>query len=162
MNQQEISEFWDQVFINFPSMEEWINTKSPDPAKTIASWSRAWENITAREAMSVLNRWVTGELDPPTGYQRESFHLHVRQVVMADRAKLSGAKLRQEAFEKANIGAPRPKVLVSCSAVIDKIVALKNQHEAGFISKEEFDRERELIVREAHEEIDNNARRKAV
>ncbi|AMV31286.1 hypothetical protein VN12_04160 [Pirellula sp. SH-Sr6A] len=162
MNQQEISEFWGQVFINFPSLEEWINTKSPDPPKTIASWSRAWENITAKEAMSVLNRWVTGEIDPPTGYQRETFHIHLRQVVMSDRAKLSGARAREEAFEKANIGAARPKIMVSCSAVMDKIIALKSQYEAGFISMDELERERDLIVREAHEEIDNNAKRKAV
>lgn len=162
MNQQEISEFWGQVFINFPSLEEWIYSKSPDPAATIASWSRAWENITAREAMSVLNRWVTGELDPPTGYQRESFHLHVRQVVMQDRAKRAGAMAREEAFEKANIGKPRPKVLVSCSKVIDEIVAFKKQHEAGLISREQLLAERDRIVREAIDELENPKQQKAV
>lgn len=162
MNQQEISEFWKQVFICFPSLEEWIYSKSSDPSATIANWSKALVGITAAEALWVLEGFNTGAIKAPIGYQREAFHLHVREVVMRQRSERAGARARQEAFEKANIGAPRPEIFVSCSAVIDEIVALKNQHEAGFLSKEDFDRERELIVREAQEKIDRNARHRGV
>lgn len=162
MTDQEIKEFWGECFVHFPTLEEWIEKNSPDSARTIEVWSNAWRNITAQEALSVLSRWSRGDLEPPTGYQRESFHLHVRSVVMADRSKNAGKRQREEAFAKANLGNRRPRILVSCREVMDRIIAEKTKYEQGLITQAELEEAKERIVREAHDEIDSRHERRAV
>lgn len=159
MNDLEIRDFWEMVFIQFPTLKSWLSANSPDVPKTLGVWSNALRGVSAAECLSVLQRWSNGELEPPTGYQRETFHLHVRAVVMADRAKRAGAYQREEAFRKANIGEPRPEILVRCGEVFDKIAALKRQWDSGFITKEQLDCEVAAIVDAAHAEIDMKSRR---
>lgn len=162
MTDLEIADFWKQCFIQFPTLKSWLRENSPDMPATLAVWSGALRKITAQEALSVLSRWSRGDLEPPTGYQRETFHLHVRSVVMADRSKNAGKRLREEAFAKANIGNRRPRILVSCREVMDRIIAEKAKYEQGLITQAELEEAKERIVREAHDEIDSRHERRAV
>lgn len=158
MTDVEIKDFWENVFIQFPTLKAWLTDNSPNVAKTLAVWSNALRGITAGEALSVLARWSTGELDPPTGYQRETFHLHVRAVVMNDRSKRAGSIMREEAFRKAAINEPRPEIFVKCGEVFAKVADVKRQFDNGVIERHDMDMQIAAIVDAAHREIDFKGR----
>jgi hypothetical protein len=158
MNDAEIADFWKQCFIQFPTLKAWLHDNSPDMPATLAVWSNALRGITASEALSVLTRWSSGELDPPTGYQRETFHLHVKAVVMNDRSKRYGSDAREEAFRKANINGPRPEIFVKCGEVFAKVADIVRQFDNGSIERSAMKSQIDEIVADAHRQIERRTK----
>lgn len=99
----------------------------------------------------------------PTKFSLDEFQHEIDDLLsMQDRSKNAGKRQREEAFAKANIGNRRPRILVSCREVMDRIIAEKVKFEHGLITQAELEEAKERIVREAHDEVDSRHERRAV
>lgn len=98
-----------------------------------------------------------------TKFSLDEFQHEIDDLLsMQDRSKNAGKRQREEAFAKANIGNRRPRILVSCREVMDRIIAEKVKFEHGLITHAELEEAKERIVREAHDEVDSRHERRAV
>lgn len=98
-----------------------------------------------------------------TKFSLDEFQHEIDDLLsMQDRSKNAGKRQREEAFAKANIGNRRPRILVSCREVMDRIIAEKVKFEHGLITQAELEEAKERIVREAHDEVDSRHERRAV
>lgn len=98
-----------------------------------------------------------------TKFSLDEFQHEIDDLLsMQDRSKNAGKRQREEAFAKANIGNRRPRILVSCRDVMDRIIAEKVKFEHGLITQAELEEAKERIVREAHDEVDSRHERRAV
>lgn len=88
MTESEAKDFLrDVALVAFPKARTIVKLSSKQPEKTFDYWAKTLTTITFQEGMSVIHRWTVGELPYPTDAEMESFALHIRAVVMLDRAK---------------------------------------------------------------------------
>lgn len=160
MTSEETAEFWKQCWIQFPTLKQWLKDNSPDMPATLAIWSRALVPFTAAECLGVLYRWSCGELDPPTGYQREIFHLHVAAVIKQDRS--NAYKTANKGSELQNLKGRRiMDAIPVMGPFLEKVMALKARCDIEEISEEEFKQQVQSLVDEAHRKIDSQKYYKA-
>lgn len=87
MNLTEHKQFFQEVaFVHFPALFNWMKTASIDPEKTLEAWQRTLHDVTFEEALSVADRWTRDELPRPQAFELPDWALHLRAVVMQDRA----------------------------------------------------------------------------
>jgi hypothetical protein len=97
MTQAEAEDFLREVvFVAFPTARNILQLRSGDPAGTFRYWAKTLTTITFQEGMSVVHRWTMGELPAPTEQEMESFALHIRGVVMMDRAKIKRTSITKD------------------------------------------------------------------
>lgn len=78
--------FEEVVLIHFPALNTYLNQASLNLAKTIDAWQKTLHDITTQEALSVVDRWTRDELPRPAYLELADFALHLRGVVLRDRA----------------------------------------------------------------------------
>ena len=79
--------FEEVVLIHFPALNTYLNQASLNLAKTIDAWQKTLHDITTQEALSVVDRWTRDELPRPAYLELADFALHLKAVVMRDRAE---------------------------------------------------------------------------
>ena len=72
--------------IHFPSLGTYLNKETSSVLGTIDAWAMTLRDITTQEAISVVYRWSKDELPRPQYYELGDFALHLRAVVLQDRA----------------------------------------------------------------------------
>lgn len=90
MTNTEFKQFIAAYFITFPSTKEWLSKNSPDPAATLASWERTLSTTQIADALTVIGKLESGELEPIAAYDRDKTALIVRAYagrIASDRAK---------------------------------------------------------------------------
>ena len=138
MQDKELTEFFGMAFDAFPGLRELV-ASSPG---TIKVWARTLEQVTPREAMRVLDRWITGELEnPPTGFRREQFALDVRAVAFRMRSDDFAKKASFTAIENGRKprGKNKTPAYDICRPFLDKVLALNAQVINGTLVQEERD-----------------------
>lgn len=145
MNQQETTEFLGQVMIAFPGVAELLE-KSP---ATTRVWCRTLESVSVREAITVLDRWITGDLkDPPVGFKRETLAIDVRSVVermRSDEAALRSSESEYQANRDKIDNGRKPRgrnatpAADICRPFIDKVLVLNAQVINGTLMQQERD-----------------------
>lgn len=78
--------FEEVVLIHFPALNTYLNQASLSLTKTIDAWQETLHDVTTDEALSVIHRWTRDELPRPAYLELADFALHLRGVVMRDRA----------------------------------------------------------------------------
>lgn len=138
MNEIEAKQVLVESLNAFPGVAAWIKANSPDPSATIRTWAKAIESLERHEVESVIDRWSTGKLKAPEGYEKECFHLHIRQVVMGDRAKRMREQVREKVINEHTRYAKQfyEKILGPFMA---QVLGIRNQYDQGLITIEERD-----------------------
>lgn len=78
--------FFEVVLVHFPALNTYLTQASLDLTKTIDAWQKTLHDVTTQEALSVIDRWTRDELPRPAYLELADFALHLRGVVMRDRA----------------------------------------------------------------------------
>lgn len=87
MTKDEFVDFLENhLFVFFPAIEAWMRD-SRDPAALQRKWREVLENCTLEECLSVVDRWVSGDIKAPAAYERELTAANIRGVVSNDRCK---------------------------------------------------------------------------
>lgn len=141
-----------QALAAFPGVSATIKANSPNPAETIRVWAKSLESLERSEVESVITRWCTGKLEVPEGYKKESFHLHIRAVVMADRSKIAQERTRAETLQSHKKGSDRFYKAI-LGPFMGKVMAVQRQYIAGEIGFEERDRQIESLVLAAQTQV---------
>lgn len=146
MNNQQTREFVEQVATAFPGLLELLD-KSP---ATLTVWARTLEQVAPREALGVLERWITGVLpDPPVGFRREMFALDVKSIVMRDRSDDARRKAGLEARTKADRNSYRPSAAFkSISEPFGRILELRKLVLAGELELGDCEKQIQQIIEE--------------
>lgn len=161
MTEQQAESFLMDTFTAFPSIWQWMHENSPDPKATLGIWARQLAGIELSEAISVLNRWTSNKLAPPTGYRKENFIQQVLGVVYADRDKAARQRQVDKAREYNERGGIFTKVPILGPFMSD-VASVMAEFNTGIITCEQKDAEIRRLEREAHANIDANyARRSA-
>jgi hypothetical protein len=94
MEVSENREFFTRIaMIHFPSLGTYLNKETSSVLGTIDAWAMTLRDITTQEAISVVYRWSRDELPRPQYYELGDFALHLRAVVLQDRANARKAQL---------------------------------------------------------------------
>jgi hypothetical protein len=94
MEVSENREFFTRIaMIHFPSLGTYLNKETSSVLGTIDAWAMTLRDITTQEAISVVYRWSKDELPRPQYYELGDFALHLRAVVLQDRANARKAQL---------------------------------------------------------------------
>jgi hypothetical protein len=94
MEVSENREFFTRIaMIHFPSLGTYLNKETSSVLSTIDAWAMTLRDITTQEAISVVYRWSKDELPRPQYYELGDFALHLRAVVLQDRANARKAQL---------------------------------------------------------------------
>ena len=94
MEVSENREFFTKIaMIHFPSLGTYLNKETSSVLGTIDAWAMTLRDITTQEAISVVYRWSKDELPRPQYYELGDFALHLRAVVLQDRANARKAQL---------------------------------------------------------------------
>jgi hypothetical protein len=94
METSENREFFTRIaMIHFPSLGTYLNKETSSVLGTIDAWAMTLRDITTQEAISVVYRWSKDELPRPQYYELGDFALHLRAVVLQDRANARKAQL---------------------------------------------------------------------
>jgi hypothetical protein len=94
MEVSENREFFTRIaMIHFPSLGTYLNKETSSVLGTIDAWAMTLRDVTTQEAISVVYRWSKDELPRPQYYELGDFALHLRAVVLQDRANFRKAQL---------------------------------------------------------------------
>jgi len=150
MTPAEATQFIDSAFIAFPGLAAWLRETSTDGAATCSVWARTLAKVTLDEATYVLDGWIDGTIeDPPTGYRRESFALHVKAIAMKERDKLNKELERERQWVKNNRGYQRPAVLQALlGPAYQRQIEWKPKLEMGEVTHEQYDERCDAIANE--------------
>lgn len=78
--------FLEVVFVHFPILNTYLQKESTSVIQTIDAWQGTLRDVTTEEAISVIYRWTRDELPRPIYLELGDFALHLRGVVLKDRA----------------------------------------------------------------------------
>jgi hypothetical protein len=78
--------FLEVALVHFPSLNTYLTNSTSNMLATLDAWSVTLRDISTEEAISVVYRWSRDELPRPSFYELGDFALHLRGVVMRDRA----------------------------------------------------------------------------
>jgi hypothetical protein len=94
MEVSENREFFTRIaMIHFPSLGTYLNKETSSVLGTIDAWAMTLRDITTQEAIAVIYRWSKDELPRPQYYELGDFALHLRAVVLRDRANARKTQL---------------------------------------------------------------------
>jgi len=153
MNLIDGRKFLATAFIEFPGVWDFIKTHSPKPQLTIDAWAKALEQITLEEAYSVLVRWTNGTIPAPTGFEKETFHLRVIEVVKADRKAAWEVRNRNSILRNTRCNIQ--DMVPGLGPYMEKVVNRINAHWQGALSEAELREQLNKLEREAIDELEN-------
>jgi hypothetical protein len=150
MTPAEATQFFESAFIAFPGLAAWLRETSTDGAATCSVWARTLSKISFDEATYVLDGWIDGTIkDPPVGYRRESFALHVKAIALTERDKLNKEIDRENQWIKNNRGYQRAPVLQAILGPgYQRQLEWKPKLEMGEVTHEQYDARCDAIANE--------------
>jgi hypothetical protein len=145
MEVSENREFFTRIaMIHFPSLGTYLNKETSSVLGTIDAWAMTLRDITTQEAISVVYRWSKDELPRPQYYELGDFALHLRAVVLQDRANARKAQLiemiRDREEPKGNYSH------VSLRPFIARVLESGEQCKLGKITKQEHYATRDQVL----------------
>jgi len=145
MEVSENREFFTRIaMIHFPSLGTYLNKETSDVLGTIDAWAMTLRDVTTQEAISVVYRWSKDELPRPQYYELGDFALHLRAVVLQDRANARKAQLvdmiRDREEPKGNYSH------VSLRPYIARVLESGEQCKLGKITREEHYATRDQVL----------------
>ena len=145
MEVSENREFFTKIaMIHFPSLGTYLNKETSSVLGTIDAWAMTLRDITTQEAISVVYRWSKDELPRPQYYELGDFALHLRAVVLQDRANARKAQLiemiRDREEPKGNYSH------VSLRPFIARVLESGEQCKLGKITKQEHYATRDQVL----------------
>jgi hypothetical protein len=151
MTPAEATEFFRNAFIAFPGLAAWLRETSTDGAATCSVWARTLAKVTLDEATYVLDGWIDGTIeDPPIGYRRESFALHVKAIATKERDIRNKELEREKQWIKSNRGNYQPSAAfkVVAKPYLESIEWLPKLW-AGEVTHQEYDERCDRIFADA-------------
>ena len=145
MTSTEFATFTRQLFIQYPSLSEWLLRSSPDPDATTAMWHETLSRYSLGECMAVLAYWRKAGQTPFNAYERDQVAIIIRSVIATNRDRLrkrEEAAERVEAKRYARRGAtPFTALNVDATmlAVYSKLRPLHRQMLDGEITRAEYE-----------------------
>lgn len=148
MTPAEATQFFESAFIAFPGLAAWLRETSTDGAATCSVWARTLAKVTLDEATYVLDGWIDGTIDdPPTGYRRESFALHVKAIALKEREIRNKELEREKQWIKSNRGNYQPSAAFKAIAKpYGRMLEWKDKLWEGEISDAEYQTKVDEIV----------------
>jgi hypothetical protein len=156
MTEKESGDILLKAFVMFPGVSAWLKANSPEPEETAKIWAKSLEPFTTDEVQSVLDRWCSGQLPVPTGYEKENFHLHIRAVVMNDRTIRNRESTREETLKQHR----RTSVFQSVPILgpyMARVMAVKREYDGGTITAEDRDERIEFLKNQAISNIERQS-----
>ena len=138
MTDREFETFSKNLFVAFPSLYEWLQSASPDPAATKAIWRETLRPYLLAECLGIIDDWNTGKSKPFEAYERDKVHLIIRSMV--------GLKRDRQRKREENAGRSKeyeqlpntPFTDVTMGTVYLKLRPLYAKMKAGAISAKEY------------------------
>ena len=96
MTEVDFQTFAKRLFVQFPSLYEWLQRSSPDPVETQRLWRRTLANYSLADCLSVLDFWSESGQVPFAAYERDQVPQIIRSVI-AKRHDAAAKKREQEA-----------------------------------------------------------------
>jgi hypothetical protein len=145
MEVSENREFFTKIaMIHFPSLGTYLNKETSSVLGTIDAWAMTLRDITTQEAISVVYRWSKDELPRPQYYELGDFALHLRAVVLQDRANARKTQLVDMIRDREE---PRGNYShVSLRPYIAKVLESGEQCKLGKITKQEHYATRDQVL----------------
>jgi hypothetical protein len=145
MEVSENREFFTKIaMIHFPSLGTYLNKETSSVLGTIDAWAMTLRDITTQEAISVVYRWSKDELPRPQYYELGDFALHLRAVVLQDRANARKAQLIDMIRDREE---PRGNYShVSLRPYIARVLESGEQCKLGKITKQEHYATRDQVL----------------
>jgi hypothetical protein len=125
--------FYDEAFVAFPGVLEWVNEKSPQPKETIKIWAKTIAKVTLEEAREVLTRWLDGDCSRPKPYEREVFAVLLRESVIDLRTSRNRGRALAE--QQSILSEGGEKWSLATDNIYAKWPAIKERFDAGEITK---------------------------
>ena len=88
-----------RLFVAFPGLWDWLQSKSLDPIETQGVWRKCLGPYSLEECMTVLDEWSSGAREPFEAYERDKVHLRVRARIEQERDR---ARKRRELSEASS------------------------------------------------------------
>lgn len=136
--------FNDVVFVHFPALQSWLSQTVQSPLKTIDAWQITLHDVTVAEALSVIHRWTKDELPRLQGFELPDFALHLRAVVMRDRAERKRAII--DGINKDREPDPKQYSHISLRPFIRRIMESGEAVKAGKITLEQHKANTEAVL----------------
>jgi hypothetical protein len=145
MEVSENREFFTRIaMVHFPSLGTYLNKETSDVLGTIDAWAMTLRDVTTQEAISVVYRWSKDELPRPQYYELGDFALHLRAVVLQDRANARKAQLVDMIRDREE---PRGNYShVSLRPYIAMVLESGEQCKLGKITREEHYATRDQVL----------------
>jgi hypothetical protein len=145
MEVSENREFFTRIaMIHFPSLGTYLNKETSSVLGTIDAWAMTLRDVTTQEAISVVYRWSKDELPRPQYYELGDFALHLRAVVLQDRANARKAQLVDMIRDREE---PRGNYShVSLRPYIARVLESGEQCKLGKITKAEHYATRDQVL----------------
>ncbi len=145
MEVSENREFFTRIaMVHFPSLGTYLNKETSDVLGTIDAWAMTLRDVTTQEAISVVYRWSKDELPRPQYYELGDFALHLRAVVLQDRANARKAQLVDMIRDREE---PRGNYShVSLRPYIARVLESGEQCKLGKITKAEHYATRDQVL----------------
>lgn len=145
MTDQEFSRWTTDLFVSFPSLNEWLMKASPDPMGTQAKWRKTLRPYTLAECLKVTEDWSAGKLKPFEGYEKDKIHLIVASTIGLKRDRASKQQELRDGNQKyidKQRGAFDMKAVLGDSSMVAAYEELRPLHKSmkeGKISKVDYD-----------------------
>lgn len=152
MEENENRTFFTEVaFPHFPNLRMYLLKECRHHMATIDAWQKTLWDITMKEAMSVIDRWTRDELPRPTYIELGDFALHLRGVVLKDRADSRKSVVIDSIKDRGDISASACQVKLG--PYYERIFDLSEKYRAGTIGLEEFETRRDEVIAEHSQAI---------
>ena len=136
--------FLEVALIHFPSLNTYLTSATPKLIATIDAWAVTLRDVSTEEAISVVYRWSRDELPRPTFHELGDFALHLRGVVMRDRAD-SRQAISLDAMKDRETQ-PGSYTHVSLKPFMARIWASGDAFRAGTITREQHDENTKQVL----------------
>lgn len=147
MTDPEFAEFAGQLFVAFPSLWEWLQTKSPDALATQRVWRQTLRPYSAKECQDVLDGWTSGRVKPFSQFERDRVHLVVQACCEFARTERRRQKENEENRHLATAYSPYsdPGLLTAIQTVEKEAKEVWSRYRSGEIDFDEFQEELEPL-----------------
>lgn len=167
MTEVEFQGFAKRLFIQYPSLYEWLQRSSPDPVETQKLWRKTLSAYTLTDAMWVLDMWQDNQQTPFEAYERDKVASIVRSVIQRKLDKEARKREREEELRLVNERhrknrkgevefVPAFGGDLGCLSAFNELKPIYAAWKEGKIDRTEYD-ERETEILERH--IDGKPKR---
>jgi hypothetical protein len=87
MTEQEFSQWGEEFFSRFPSVNEWLMRSSPNLERTLKYWRETLEPFSLEECNQVLEDWLKDGTKAFEAYERDNIPLSIRQTIARNRTQ---------------------------------------------------------------------------